>query len=206
MTTASAMPSSSAGPDTARPVTTSDDGHDSRSSPARARAAVPQPCSEATPSLMSAPDEASTTTRGSRWSRATGAPAASVALSAAVRAPSRCGRVGAHDDRPAAGAAPGARCPAVVEPGTPPRRGSHWRDETRRPTVVVEGAAGDSRGALDRPVSDRRRAGRDAPLGGPLAGPPVGSRPERSTARGGRGAVVDVVVEAASGPPGAGRP
>ena len=43
-----------------------------RSTPQRALAARPQPSREATPSTTSAPDDASTTTSGSRWARACG--------------------------------------------------------------------------------------------------------------------------------------
>ncbi len=69
ITVRSDSPTKRAGPDSAGPVTTVRNGtipeHE-----ARARAARPQPCSEATPSDTSAPLEASTRTIGSRNAQA----------------------------------------------------------------------------------------------------------------------------------------
>ena len=77
MTTKSASPSSSAGPDTAGPSTTMMTGTTPEQS-AIAFAACPQPCSAAMPSTMSAPLDAMCATRGRRWSLAVRAASASV--------------------------------------------------------------------------------------------------------------------------------
>ena len=88
MMTRSASPRRRAGPDSAGPVTTTTTGT-MPEQPARARAARPQPWSEATPSDTSAPLDASTRTTGIRRVRAEAAAARMVSPSSMDSAPRR---------------------------------------------------------------------------------------------------------------------
>ncbi len=114
ITTRSARPSSSAGPDSAGPVTTTTTGTRPEHE-ARARAARPQPWSEATPPDTSAPLDARTSTKGIRSSAAAAAASANVSPSSGESAPRRTSEV---DRTTMAGRPPRASTPACTLPMT----------------------------------------------------------------------------------------
>ena len=86
ITTKSESPMSNAGPETAGPVTMLMVGTTPEQS-ANALAAVPQPCSAAIPSRMSAPDDSICVTRGRPFERAVWAAVAITCEAAAESAP-----------------------------------------------------------------------------------------------------------------------
>ena len=86
MTTRSARPRSSAGPETVGPVTQKMVGTTPEQA-TNSRAAVPQPWTAATPSSMAAPLDSTKQIRGRRWSRAVRAAIARFSPSAGRSAP-----------------------------------------------------------------------------------------------------------------------
>ena len=193
MITTSARPSSSAGPDTAGPVTTTIMGTMPELRTI-SRAAPPQPTSASSPSPTSAPLEAMNTTNGTRSWRATRAASASVSPSGRVNAPRLWDGVEAdHDRRPPTEGLDDRRDRAG-HAGSQRQRDGHRRwDPPGAPTVTR--APGRERRRLRRVVrgARHRESGMDAELGGSLgrhhvaqhlAHCPHGRRDESAAAQG----------------------